>query len=165
MVYPEVERRRQMLRALHARVEGSEGLGLIVVEREVVAMGEAIGLDRHQAIRLFIRLLEEGYVRVTPQQGGRLYFGVDQRPFTRAVVENLTADGLRLIGVLLSENPCEALLVGLEHYVEQLERDPDIPEEQQQGRWWRTVLGTLRNVGTDFGAKVTGEVITRRMRL
>jgi len=61
--------------------------------------------------------------------------------------------------VLPSENPYEALIVGLERHIAQIERDPHVPSErkEREASRWRSVLATLRDVGTDFGAKLIGQ--------
>ncbi|HET8627142.1 MAG TPA: hypothetical protein VFL91_06970 [Thermomicrobiales bacterium] len=167
MIYAEVEQRRHMLQALYEMIEENTEPLLHLTHQDVAQLGSVVGLSQSQADRLFIRLLEAGFIRAVRQCNGRLFYGADQRPFLGAVVEDLTDKGLREIAVLPPENSYEALVTGLERYITQLERDPAMSEEQKQRQVskWRALLGTLREVGVDFGAKVAGEVIKGTMGL
>ncbi len=90
MSYPEIERRRAMLAALHEAIESSDQFSLALPESKVYELGQTAGLDEMASKRAVKALIDNGYIDAT-------VMGVDQNPLLAVHVDGITDMGQRLM--------------------------------------------------------------------
>jgi hypothetical protein len=164
MVYEEIEHRRAMLQALHAELEATDEQDLLITTGKVQQFGEQIGLSPRPAVRLFVRLIEEGYIRTQRTSAGALYNGIDAAPFISAIVLDLTDEGMRLIDLLPAEDSVEGVVKALEAYLQQVEEEEAPAEEKERKRTaiQKAITG-LRAVAVEVGPKLLAEAMWKGM--
>ena len=124
--YPELERRGAMLRALRRLVSEAHERGettATVSFDDVGGMAAEMGANSAQAVALFQRLHREG------RWAGKILSGYKGVPFSMALVEDLTSDGMREIGEL--PDPTEDLVRRLVETARAIEESEDLPEGQK----------------------------------
>ena len=167
MAYPEVDRRRAMLLALASELDASPPVGQLLAAPNVHDLGAGAGLAPREAERTFMRLLDEGYLRATPQKDGRLYsLLMATGGFNTAFVTDLTDKGLRAIGALPPEDSVEGIVAALEDYLQRVDEEPAPPEEKERKRTAvKDVIKALRTTATEVGSKVLAELLKSGMGL
>jgi hypothetical protein len=145
-----------MLTALDAMLtQYVDGLNLNACD--VGNLGGQIGLDHDEAVRLFRRLVGEGYLRA--QQ----HAVTSDDPFGYYFVEDLTDKGLRAIQQLPPEDSIDGITAVLEEYMQKIETDPQLtPTEKAQKRGAvQTVAQSIRAFAIEIGPKVAAEMLAR----
>jgi hypothetical protein len=126
--FPQHQKRQEMLRYIHEWVAKQHAQGnyspmLASYEVDLWAR-EQEDISGPEALSLFQRLVDEGYVALSYPLRGR-----DQVPWTVAALRGLTDRGLLYIGELPA-NP-DARLLGSLAALEQAIRELDAPDEQK----------------------------------
>ena len=160
MAYEEVEKRQRLLTALHARIEAETiGQGLQVDSRSLHELATAIGLTGSEAASLFRRLAREGYLDI-PWSNALM-----TDSFGTFMVRDLSDKGLRAINLLPSENPIDGITAALEEYLQRIEDDPDVPEEDKSRKRAviRRTIDGVRTFALEFGPKLAAELLSKGM--
>lgn len=158
VAYEEVEQRKGILLAIEARLRTTDGT-LGIDAEDVYAMGQGLGLDRREALRLFQRLLREGYL------DARLLGRAFSETSGRAAITDLTDKGLRAINRLPADDPIAGLTAVLEEYLIGIEADPDLSQDEKARKRGvvRQVLGSVRAFALEIGPKIAAEVLLKGM--
>jgi hypothetical protein len=140
----ELKNRRKMLDELYRRVQESESAQKFSAELrsdDFAKIGSSLGLNQTQAIKLFNRLVAEGYVRLFTES-----LVTRDGVFQGAWVEDLEDKGLIMIGKLPDAN--ERLIAAFEAAIQKIESDPslDEPEKKRRTELVRRGLDALQNL-------------------
>lgn len=159
--YPELERRRAMLRLLRRRIAEAHERGELRVRvsvSDVAEMVEEVGGNEAQSVALFQRLYREGCWSGNLGKGYKDGRG-GSVPFAFALVEDLTSKGMREIGDL--PDPAEDLARRLVEAARAIDERDDVPEEQKTLA--KRALGELAHFFRGLPPGVAVEVGSRLM--
>ncbi len=155
--YPEMQRRGTMLRLLRRTASEAHERGELAAQLSfegVGGMAGQVGCNPAQAVALFHRLQREG------RWEGKLMAGYKGVPFSIAMIEDLTSEGMREVGEL--PDPAEDLARRLAEAARALEKRDDVPDEQKTvGRraldeLAHFVRGLPPGAAVEFGSRLAG---------
>jgi len=159
--YPEVEKRRIMLTALKKRIDGSNEPVLGLEREDIVALGREVGLSDVESVRMFKRLVEGYFIRVSVGQDGPY---IELGGYLLVQVEDLTDYGLQEIGVLpRPADSFEGVVATLEELAQRIEADPTEDEESKDRKAGavRSLVREFKQAAISVGAKELVEQLAR----
>lgn len=155
--YPELQRRGTMLRLLRRTASEAHERGELAARlsfEDVGGMAGQIGCNPAQAVALFQRLHREG------RWSGKLMAGYKGLPFSIALVEDLTSEGMREVGEL--PDPAEELASRLVEAARAIEGRDDVPDGQKTvakralEELAHFVRGLPPGAAVEFGSRLAG---------
>ncbi len=153
--YPEQGRRRRMLEVIYGKLATSDQEVFILMVDEVSSIGARLGLNEAQSIRLLRSLVDDGLLRLSTDRYGNESWVVPDSGFMYAAVQDLTAQGRRMIGVLPTVDSVEGIVASLEELVRRIEESETLSPQakSRQAALVRTLIGDLRQAAVGISAQ------------